>query len=55
MYENGSSHMLKSGLLEEMKQRRLQSSYDVILRKMMIHAMVETSITKESVNQLKTS
>jgi hypothetical protein len=45
--------MLKVCLLEEMKQRRLQSSYDVILRKRIIHAMVETPITKESGNQLK--
>jgi hypothetical protein len=45
--------MLKACLLEEMKQRRLQSSYDMILRKRIIHAMVETLITKESGNQLK--
>jgi hypothetical protein len=45
--------MIKACLLEEMKQIRLQSSYDVILRKRMIHAMVEIPITKESDNQLK--
>jgi hypothetical protein len=45
--------MLKACLLEEMKQRRLQNSYDVILRKRIIHAMVETPIIKESGNQLK--
>jgi hypothetical protein len=53
MYGNGSTHMLKACLFEEMKQRRLQSSYDMILRKRMIHAMVETSITKESGNQFR--
>jgi hypothetical protein len=45
--------MLKVCLLKEMKQRRLQSSYDVILRKRIIHAMVETPIPKEGSNQLK--
>jgi hypothetical protein len=45
--------MLKTCLLEEMKQRRLQSSYDVILRNRIIHAMVETPIIKENGNQLK--
>jgi hypothetical protein len=44
--------MLKACLLEKMKQRRLQSSYDIILRKRIIHAMVETPIIKESGNQL---
>jgi hypothetical protein len=45
--------MFKACLLEEMKQTRLQSSYDVILRKRIIHAMVKIPITKESDNQLK--
>jgi hypothetical protein len=33
--------------------KRLQSLYEVILRKRIIHAMVETPITKESGNRLK--
>jgi hypothetical protein len=33
--------------------RRLQKIYEVILRKKIIHAMVESPITKESGNQLK--
>jgi hypothetical protein len=47
MYGNGSSHMLKVCLLKEMRQRWLQSLYEVILRKRIIHAMVEPPITKE--------
>jgi hypothetical protein len=53
MYGNGSSHMLKVCLLEEMRQKRLQSLYEVILRKRIIDVMVELLITKESSNQLK--
>jgi hypothetical protein len=33
--------------------RRLQSLYEVILRKRIIHVMVEPPVTKESDNQLK--
>jgi hypothetical protein len=51
MYGNGLIHMLKVCLLEEMRQRRLQSLYEVILRKRIIHAMVEPPITKESGNR----
>jgi hypothetical protein len=47
MYGNGLSHIFKVCLLEEMRQRRLQSLYEVILRKRIIHAMVEPPITKE--------
>jgi hypothetical protein len=36
-----------------MKQRRLQSSYEVTLRIKTVHLMVETPITEESSNQLK--
>jgi hypothetical protein len=45
--------MLKVYLLKEMRQRRLQNLYEVILRKRIIHAMVEPQTTKESGNQLK--
>jgi hypothetical protein len=40
-------------LLEEMRQRRLPSLYEVIFRKRIIQVMVEPPITKESGNRLK--
>ena len=42
MYGNGSSHMLKICLLKEMR-KMFANLYEVILRKRIIHAMVETS------------
>jgi hypothetical protein len=45
--------MFKACLLEEMKQTRLQSSYDVILRKRIIPAMVEIPITKKAATNSK--
>jgi hypothetical protein len=53
MYRNGSSHMLKICLLEEMRQENYKVFIKVILKKRMIHVMVETPIIKESGNRLK--